>query len=50
MESFAIKVRYGSGHHFDPMLNETINRVSREVPMYDVEMAELKVEALAKTN
>ena len=50
METFAMKVRYGSGDCFGPKLEETTGWVSREVPTYNEEMAEVIVKALAETN
>lgn len=38
MESFAIKVHYGSGVRFDPMLEEVGGWISREAPKLDIGM------------
>ena len=38
METFAEKVRYGSGPRFDPLMEEKGGRISGDAPKYDVEM------------
>lgn len=40
METFASKVRFGSGPRFDPMLEEKGGWVAGEGPRHDVEMGE----------
>ena len=50
METFASKVRYGSGPRFDPMLEEKGGWVAGEGPRQDAEMTEAVIEILAEAS
>ena len=50
MESFAAKVRHGSGPRFDPLLEERGGWIAGEARGHDVEMAEAVMEALVEAS
>ena len=50
MESFAAKVRYGSGPRFDPLLEEKGGWIVGEARGQDAEMAEAVIEALVEAS
>ena len=50
METFAEKVRYGSGTRFDPMLEERGGWILGEAPKHDEEMTDAVIEVLAEAN
>ena len=50
MESFAAKVRYGSGTRFDPMMEEKGGWIAGETHRRDEEMPEAVIDVLAEAN
>jgi hypothetical protein len=50
MESFAAKVRYGSGTRFDPMMEEKGGWIAGEAHRRDEEMPDAVIEVLAEAN
>lgn len=50
METFAAKVRHGSGPRCDPMLEEKGGWISGDAPVPDMEMMEAVIESMAQGN
>ena len=50
METFAAKVRFGSGPRFDPLLEEKGGWIAGEARGQDVEMADVVIEALVEAS
>lgn len=50
MESFAAKVRFGSGPRFDPMMEERGGWIAGEAHRYDSEMTDAIIEVMAEVN
>ena len=50
METFAAKVRYGSGSRFDLTMEEKGGWIAGEAPKQDVEMSKAKIEVIAEAS